>query len=36
MLASCNHRRRMKAESWQIPQKFVARLNFVCCYSQKV
>jgi len=29
MLASFNHRRCMKAESSQIPQKFAARLMFV-------
>jgi len=31
MLASFNRRRRMKAESRQIPQKLAARLKFVCC-----
>jgi len=30
-LASFNRRRRMKAESRQIPQKLPARLKFVCC-----
>jgi len=36
MLASFNRRRRMKAESRQIPQKLAARLKFVCCLSQVV
>jgi len=32
MLASFNRRRKIKAESRQIPQKFAARLKFAYCY----
>jgi len=36
MLASFNHRRRMKAESRQIPQKLATRLKFVYCIPNLV
>jgi len=35
MLASFNRRRKMKAESNQIPQKLAARLKFLCCNQSK-
>jgi len=33
MVASFNHRRRMKAERRQISQKLAARLKFAVCYQ---